>query len=99
MVQWYDFRFGSERLWVRFPLEPIFALDLGLGEGLKFSFLGPMYSCLLYTSDAADDTPCVDLGGRRIIKKKKHANKIKCKRQKEKLQKIRKTQTQDNKRT
>ncbi len=25
----------------------------------------------LYTSDAADDTPCVDLGGRRIIKKKK----------------------------
>ena len=24
-------------------------------------------SCLLYTSDAADDTPCVDLGGRRII--------------------------------
>eukprot|EP00831_Metopus_contortus_P001738 TRINITY_DN1062_c0_g1_i7.p1 TRINITY_DN1062_c0_g1~~TRINITY_DN1062_c0_g1_i7.p1 ORF type:complete len:127 (-),score=9.73 TRINITY_DN1062_c0_g1_i7:1-381(-) len=35
----------------------------------------PMYSalipCLLYTSDAADDTPCVDLGGRRIIKKKK----------------------------
>ena len=24
---------------------------------------------LLYTSDAADDTPCVDLGGRRIIKK------------------------------
>eukprot|EP00831_Metopus_contortus_P014318 TRINITY_DN15926_c0_g1_i2.p2 TRINITY_DN15926_c0_g1~~TRINITY_DN15926_c0_g1_i2.p2 ORF type:complete len:130 (-),score=39.77 TRINITY_DN15926_c0_g1_i2:87-476(-) len=29
------------------------------------------YACLLYTSDAADDTPCVDLGGRRIIKKKK----------------------------
>eukprot|EP00831_Metopus_contortus_P076727 TRINITY_DN7099_c0_g1_i1.p1 TRINITY_DN7099_c0_g1~~TRINITY_DN7099_c0_g1_i1.p1 ORF type:complete len:127 (-),score=14.50 TRINITY_DN7099_c0_g1_i1:44-424(-) len=27
-------------------------------------------ACLLYTSDAADDTPCVDLGGRRIIKKK-----------------------------
>ncbi|GAB5887049.1 hypothetical protein JMUB7554_27800 [Staphylococcus aureus] len=27
-------------------------------------------SCLLYTSDAADDTPCVDLGGRRIIKKR-----------------------------
>ena len=24
-------------------------------------------NCLLYTSDAADDTPCVDLGGRRII--------------------------------
>ena len=25
--------------------------------------------CLLYTSDAADDLPCVDLGGRRVIKK------------------------------
>ena len=29
-------------------------------------------TCLLYTSDAADDLLCVDLGGRRIIKKKKH---------------------------
>src|SRR5665213_4555716 len=28
------------------------------------------YPCLLYTSDAADDLLCVDLGGRRIIKKK-----------------------------
>ena len=27
--------------------------------------------CLLYTSDAADDLPCVDLRGRRVIKKKK----------------------------
>jgi len=27
-------------------------------------------TCLLYTSDAADDMQCVDLGGRRIIKKK-----------------------------
>ena len=26
--------------------------------------------CLLYTSDAADDLLCVDLGGRRVIKKK-----------------------------
>ena len=32
-------------------------------------------SCLLYTSDAADDLLCVDLGGRRIIKKKKIINK------------------------
>ena len=29
----------------------------------------PFYNCLLYTSDAADDLLCVDLGGRRIIKK------------------------------
>mgnify|MGYP007068909974 CR=1 FL=1 len=30
----------------------------------------PPRDCLLYTSDAADDLLCVDLGGRRIIKKK-----------------------------
>ncbi len=36
-------------------------------------------TCLLYTSDAADDTPCVDLGGRRIIKKKKNKKKKKKK--------------------
>ena len=29
------------------------------------------YDCLLYTSDAADERSSVDLGGRRIIKKKK----------------------------
>ena len=28
------------------------------------------YACLLYTSDAADERSSVDLGGRRIIKKK-----------------------------
>eukprot|EP00658_Telonema_sp_P-2_P023677 TRINITY_DN19492_c0_g1_i4.p1 TRINITY_DN19492_c0_g1~~TRINITY_DN19492_c0_g1_i4.p1 ORF type:complete len:253 (-),score=58.29 TRINITY_DN19492_c0_g1_i4:108-866(-) len=31
-------------------------------------------SCLLYTSDAADEEDSVDLGGRRIIKKKKKNN-------------------------
>ena len=31
--------------------------------------------CLLYTSDAADDLLCVDLGGRRIIKKKTKTKK------------------------
>ena len=30
--------------------------------------------CLLYTSDAADERSSVDLGGRRIIKKKKNYN-------------------------
>eukprot|EP00658_Telonema_sp_P-2_P075501 TRINITY_DN65082_c0_g1_i1.p1 TRINITY_DN65082_c0_g1~~TRINITY_DN65082_c0_g1_i1.p1 ORF type:complete len:127 (+),score=28.64 TRINITY_DN65082_c0_g1_i1:213-593(+) len=33
------------------------------------------YLCLLYTSDAADEEDSVDLGGRRIIKKKKHMRK------------------------
>ena len=32
-------------------------------------------TCLLYTSDAADERSSVDLGGRRIIKKKKTHNK------------------------
>ena len=31
--------------------------------------------CLLYTSDAADERSSVDLGGRRIIKKKNNDNK------------------------
>ena len=31
-----------------------------------------LLDCLLYTSDAADERSSVDLGGRRIIKKKKH---------------------------
>ena len=33
-------------------------------------------SCLLYTSDAADERSSVDLGGRRIIKKKKKAKQL-----------------------
>src|SRR5665811_2162467 len=37
------------------------------GQPLKL----PVEPCLLYTSDAADDLTRVDLGGRRIIKKKK----------------------------
>ena len=37
--------------------------------------------CLLYTSDAADDLLCVDLGGRRIIKKKKHYSNTSMRRQ------------------
>ena len=32
--------------------------------------------CLLYTSDAADERSSVDLGGRRIIKKKKRSNDV-----------------------
>ena len=32
---------------------------------------GKAKGCLLYTSDAADERSSVDLGGRRIIKKKK----------------------------
>ena len=40
-----------------------------------------IWICLLYTSDAADERSSVDLGGRRIInkKKKKHTQKKKKK--------------------
>ena len=31
-----------------------------------------LWGCLLYTSDAADERSSVDLGGRRILKKKKN---------------------------
>eukprot|EP00657_Telonema_sp_P-1_P010138 TRINITY_DN4433_c0_g1_i2.p1 TRINITY_DN4433_c0_g1~~TRINITY_DN4433_c0_g1_i2.p1 ORF type:complete len:112 (-),score=17.79 TRINITY_DN4433_c0_g1_i2:63-398(-) len=37
----------------------------------SWMFLQCYKTCLLYTSDAADDLLCVDLGGCRIIKKKK----------------------------
>src|SRR5450756_1673432 len=37
---------------------------------------GPL--CLLYTSDAADDLLCVDLGGRRSIKKKRRPDSRPC---------------------
>ena len=33
-------------------------------------------TCLLYTSDAADERSSVDLGGRRIIKKKKKKKQV-----------------------
>ena len=41
------------------------ALRVGVRSG---GCSGMSYTCLLYTSDAADDLLCVDLGGRRIIK-------------------------------
>ncbi len=41
--------------------------------------VGMLSACLLYTSDAADELLCVDLGGCRIIKKKKNQQKLnKC---------------------
>ena len=40
--------------------------------GLQYGEIGEVLDiCLLYTSDAADERSSVDLGGRRIIKKKK----------------------------
>ena len=49
------------------------ALTLETPEGTNLAPLTPgqSYTCLLYTSDAADATYSVDLGGRRILQKKK----------------------------
>ena len=53
--------------------------DAGFSMFLRKAFIkGAGYTdgaldrpCLLYTSDASDDLPCVNLGGRRSLKKKK----------------------------
>ena len=46
-------------------------VDRRRDKGFPLQVLGIAYGCLLYTSDAADERSSVDLGGRRIIKKKK----------------------------
>ena len=48
---------------------PVLAIVLVVRSFIYEPFQIP--SCLLYTSDAADDLLCGDFGGRRIIKKKK----------------------------
>src|SRR5674536_409142 len=58
-------------------LEELMSLVDALGTGILLMYQlvpvgrGRSISCLLYTSDAADEEDSVDLGGRRIIKKKK----------------------------
>ena len=48
------------------------SVDLFLPSGERAVYRGAVEAthCLLYTSDAADERSSVDLGGRRIIKKK-----------------------------
>ena len=43
----------------------------GIEKGAELKEREFIKNCLLYTSDAADERSSVDLGGRRIIKKKK----------------------------
>ena len=45
-------------------------------HNIGFNFSALLQNCLLYTSDAADDLLCVDLGGRRIIKKKTQSIRV-----------------------
>src|SRR5678810_877653 len=58
-----------------------YALNIDTWEVIRAAATKPFgfmafYPCLLYTSDAADERSSVDLGGRRIIKKKKNHTNI-----------------------
>ena len=56
------------------------------GSSLPSPWSDPEYRpCLLYTSDAADERSSVDLGGRRIINKKKKYKKTKKREQKKEI--------------
>ena len=56
--------------------EPVHKVPLGVAGFIKVKSFG---TCLLYTSDAADERSSVDLGGRRIITKNKKKKKKKKK--------------------
>ena len=63
-----------------YAAQPSVAISNLVVKGEKLNYFpqqvfGAVYFCLLYTSDAADERSSVDLGGRRIIKKKKKINK------------------------
>ena len=62
-------KMGSEGSWIKRGDEVIKVEALKV-KAVDTTGAGDLYACLLYTSDAADDLLCVDLGGRRIIKKK-----------------------------
>src|SRR5450756_621383 len=61
---------GSVPGYVTLPKKLVQSVVKPPGSGATFKAMTPLWGCLLYTSDAADDLLCVDLGGRRIIKKK-----------------------------
>ena len=66
---WYDFsKNATENVVLMGALKLSISAILYLLQSLLYVL---PYICLLYTSDAADDLLCVDLGGRRILKKKK----------------------------
>ena len=60
MIQFQQLNLLDASYPVKGPLDVIFCRNVMI------------YFCLLYTSDAADERSSVDLGGRRIIKKKKY---------------------------
>ena len=61
-------RAGAEEAWRSSFLRAPYRRDALIALG---AVIETFETCLLYTSDAADERSSVDLGGRRIIKKKK----------------------------
>ena len=58
---------------------PVVLLQSSGGARMQEGILSLMQmakTCLLYTSDAADERSSVDLGGRRTIKKKKTSDLV-----------------------
>src|SRR5664280_3492445 len=68
MERWDDAVKWGERAIAERPQDAGYRLWLARAYGRKAGDSNP---CLLYTSDAADEEDSVDLGGGRIIKKKK----------------------------
>ena len=60
----------SDGAGIRADLDDVFTLFPRLAERRSQRAETLSGGCLLYTSDAADERSSVDLGGRRIIKKK-----------------------------
>ena len=65
-------RFGAT---VLVPLLTGFSPSTALFTAGTGTLIYILCTCLLYTSDAADDLHCVDFGGRRNIKKKTYTRK------------------------
>ena len=63
---------GSPETWER--IRKLLSAGLVKEARRANAFLANKERCLLYTSDAADERSSVDLGGRRIIKKKNSKN-------------------------
>ena len=62
----------TELTWPK-GLEPVYPFRTPIAENCSGRYCDQnarYQGCLLYTSDAADERSSVDLGGRRIIKKK-----------------------------
>ena len=62
---------------VQWHLE-VYKADGSPRAGWPRSLQAEVKACLLYTSDAADERSSVDLGGRRIIKKKNSRQRVSC---------------------